>query len=132
MADNYLEKRYEEVFGNHSVKKAPVGKPSLDTLLSRINSFQQFDLTYKVHPLQLEAILCSAKKLGYSGFDFTCEFSDSIATVHVGSNSGSSPVLLGAIIQIISLKAAELGLRTEPRISPELQCSISIGKPACE
>jgi len=132
MADNYLEKRYEEVFGKSNGKKVSVSKPSLDTLLARINAFQGFDPSYKVHPLQIEAIVSSAQKISHPGIIFAYEYSDSIATVSISFPAEPDSILLGAIIQTISLKAAELGLRTEPRFSPELHCSISIGKPACE
>jgi len=57
MADNYLEKRYEEVFGRGaSHKSLTPSKPSLDTLLLRNRSYRGYDRTYVVHPLQLRAI----------------------------------------------------------------------------
>ncbi len=62
MADNYLEKRYEEVFGkgggNHS------GRPSLDTLLLKNRSYRGFDASYSVHPRQLDSILAVNTRIG--------------------------------------------------------------------
>jgi len=60
MADNYLEKRYEEVFGSAGKQSASSSRPaakSLETLLLRNRSFRGYDSSYKVHRLQLEAIV---------------------------------------------------------------------------
>lgn len=57
MADNYLEKRYEEVFGNGSSHSAASKRPSLDILLKKNRSFRGYDSSYVVHPLQLKAIV---------------------------------------------------------------------------
>lgn len=60
MADNYLEKKFEEFY---SGKKAAVKHPgvSLDALLTRNRSCRGYDKSYKVHRLQLERIagVCS-------------------------------------------------------------------------
>lgn len=55
MADNYLEKKFEEFY---SGKKAAVRHPgvSLDALLARNRSCRGYDKSYKVHRLQLERI----------------------------------------------------------------------------
>jgi len=58
MADNYLEKRYEEVFGNGASHKGSFpSKPSLDSLLQKNRSCRGYDKSYVVHPLQLRAIV---------------------------------------------------------------------------
>lgn len=60
MADNYLEKRYDEVFGSGSRSSAASSRrssPSLETLLSKNRSYRGFDTSYKVHRLQLEALV---------------------------------------------------------------------------
>ena len=58
MADNYLEKRYEEVFGRDAGgRKASPARPSLDTLLLRNRSFRGYDKTYVVHRRQLDAMI---------------------------------------------------------------------------
>ena len=75
MADNYLEKRYEEVFGGGgrrggsgaSAAAAAIGrKPSLDTLLLRNRSYRGYDKSYIVHPRQLEAIIAVNTKVASS------------------------------------------------------------------
>lgn len=58
MADNYLEKRYEEIFGKGaSARKSFPSKPSLDNLLLRNRSYRGYDNSYAVHSIQLEAIV---------------------------------------------------------------------------
>lgn len=55
MADNYLEKKFEEFYGG---KKTVVrhGSASLDALLLRNRSCRGYEKNYKVHRLQLERI----------------------------------------------------------------------------
>ena len=55
MADNYLEKKFEEFYG---AKKTVVrhSSASLDALLVRNRSCRGYDKSYKVHRLQLERI----------------------------------------------------------------------------
>ncbi len=64
MADNYLEKRYAEVFGgaHKSVKQ----RPSLDTLLLKNRSYRGFDKSYVVHPRQLDAMVAVNPKVASS------------------------------------------------------------------
>jgi len=57
MADNYLEKRYEEVFGQRSQASSVRNHPSLENLLRRNRSYRGYDRSYKVHPRQLEAMV---------------------------------------------------------------------------
>lgn len=56
MADNYLEKRYEEVFGKGAKPKAPT-RPSLDRLLTLDRSYRGFDKSYVVHRRQLDTLI---------------------------------------------------------------------------
>lgn len=62
MADNYLEKKFEEFYGG---KKTVVrhSSASLDTLLVRNRSCRGYDKSYKVHRLQLERIAGVCPKL---------------------------------------------------------------------
>ena len=62
MADNYLEKKFEEFYGG---KKTVVRhtSASLDTLLTRNRSCRGYDKSYKVHRLQLERIAGVCPKL---------------------------------------------------------------------
>lgn len=61
MADNYLEKRYEELFGGRGgaapSRKAPEG---VETLLHRTRSHRAYDKSYEVMELQLEALVRAA------------------------------------------------------------------------
>jgi len=58
MADNYLEKRYDEVFG-HEAGKSVVRKssPSLETLMHRNRSYRAYDQSYEVMEAQLMAMV---------------------------------------------------------------------------
>lgn len=57
MADNYLERRFEEVFGQGGGKKALPARPSLDRLVLRNRSYRGYDRNYEVHIRQLRAII---------------------------------------------------------------------------
>ena len=57
MADNYLEKRYEEVFGKDAGRKRAPQRPSLDTLLLRNRSYRGFDKEHVVLRRQLDAMI---------------------------------------------------------------------------
>lgn len=66
MADNYLEKRYEEVFGRDAAHKKVPARPGLDTLLLHNRSFRGYDRSYVVHRRQLEAMIAVNPKLASS------------------------------------------------------------------
>ena len=67
MADNYLEKRYEEVFGRDGAgRKSAPHRPSLDTLLLRNRSFRGYDKEYVVHRRQLDAMIAVNPKVASS------------------------------------------------------------------
>lgn len=57
MADNYLERRFEEIFGQGGGKKALPARPSLDKLILRNRSYRGYDRSYEVHIRQLKAIV---------------------------------------------------------------------------
>lgn len=58
MADNYLEKKYDEVFGaGASSRKTIANRPSLESLMRRNRSYRGYDKQYVVHRRQLEAIV---------------------------------------------------------------------------
>ncbi len=65
MADNYLEKRYEEVFGRGAKPKAPA-RPSLDRLLTLDRSYRGYDKSYVVHRRQLDALIAVNPKVASS------------------------------------------------------------------
>lgn len=66
MADNYLEKRYEEVFGAAKKGSVSLRKPALDTLLLKNRSYRGYDKSYVVHRIQLDAIVSVNPKLASS------------------------------------------------------------------
>lgn len=66
MADNYLEKRYEEVFGRDAGHRKVPGRPGLDTLLLHNRSFRGYDKSYVVHRRQLEAMIAVNPKVASS------------------------------------------------------------------
>lgn len=66
MADNFLEKRYEEVFGNDAGRKHAPQRPSLDTLLLHNRSYRGFDRDYVVHRRQLDAMIAVNVKVASS------------------------------------------------------------------
>lgn len=62
MADNYLEKRYEEVFGSNGSKSSRIGTHrhtslSLDSLLLKNRSYRGYNQEYEVSEEQLEKIV---------------------------------------------------------------------------
>ena len=66
MADNFLEKRYEEVFGRDAGHKRAPQRPSLDTLLLHNRSYRGFDPEYVVHRRQLDAMIAVNTKVASS------------------------------------------------------------------
>lgn len=62
MADNYLEKRYSEVFGSDG-RKAVKQRPSLDVLLSKNRTYRGYKKDYVVHQLQLDAMIAVNTKI---------------------------------------------------------------------
>lgn len=57
MADNYLERRYEEVFGP-SARKGSAKRPAgVETLMKRNRSYREYDTSYVVNRFQLEAMV---------------------------------------------------------------------------
>jgi len=69
MADNYLEKRYEEVFGSGAKaasKKHNAGKPSLDSLFIKNRSVRGYDPSRKVSLEELREIIAVNSKIASS------------------------------------------------------------------
>ena len=62
MADNYLEKRYEEVFGKGKTKVKHVGH-TLDELLKKNRSHRGYNKNYKVSREELERIVAVNTKI---------------------------------------------------------------------
>ena len=106
MADNYLETRYEQIFGaGGGAAKHTAARPSLDALLRRSRAAQT-DPSYRVHPLQAEAVVRTVEiAFGKDAVTFRSDEDRIIFTVH-----SDDPFTAGKICQVMELKAAELGL----------------------
>lgn len=102
MADNYLEKKYEEwKNGKPAVRRTA---PSLETLLKRLGEPSGPDPDYTVKQAQLDAITRAASLVSPH---LALSSSERDATVSVSSGD---PVLVGEAVLAIRLKAAELRL----------------------
>lgn len=122
MADNYLEKKYEQFKNGPTVIRKV--NPSLDTLLHRISDAAPAATAGAspadaIKQAQLDAIVRSASILGYT---FRFETSEEKGSVYIlGPNAPhSKTVELGETVLAMRLKAAELGFRTEVEIVREL------------
>lgn len=105
MADNYLEKKYEEwKNGKPAVRRT---NPSLETLLKRLGDIAEPDFSYTVKQVQLDAIVRAAGLLG-GELEYRCDESQSSITI-----SGKDSFAMAQAILVMRLKAAELRLRAE-------------------
>ena len=105
MADNYLEKKYEEYLHGKSIVRRD--NPSLDSLLGRLAGPQdRTDESYSVKQAQLDAVLRSAARLG---LDAEASSDESKGLVRLRCRT---PEDLGALILAVRLKAAELNLHS--------------------
>lgn len=120
MADNYLEKKYEEWKNGKPVVRRTV--PSLETLLKRLGDPSGPDPDYQVKQAQLDAIVRAASLVG-PDMKFSSSEADSIVSV-----TGDDPVLLGEAVLAIRLKAAELRLNAEICASGEESITLRITK----
>lgn len=112
MADNYLEKKYEDLRNGRNIIKRV--NPSLDSLLSRTAvSASASDPSYKVRKAQLDAMLGSAARLGY---DCEARCDESKGELFI---SCKDSVCLGRLCLAAELKAAELKLSTSTQITKD-------------
>ena len=101
MADNYLEKRSEELSrGKTVIRKS---NPSLDSLLKSLGT-KVSDPSYVVKQAQLDALVRSASLLGA---DATFRTDEASATL---SLECPDPLTAGECLLALRLKAAELKL----------------------
>ncbi len=106
MADNYLETRYEQIFGKEgAATKHGATKPSLDSLLKRTLT-TSYDTSYKVHHLQAEAIVRSAETV-FGKECISCKETDGKIYLSIDCDDAFTS---GRIFQVLQLKAAEMGL----------------------
>ena len=125
MADNYLEKKFEDLrSGRPVIRKA--GR-SLDSLLGDAGSPPAGeDAKYRVDRAQTAAAVASARRLG---FEFSSEMPDGDPSrLEVTCRSAYE---LGAVCTAIRLKLAELHLHAEVDLSPSGDAaSLRIFRPA--
>ena len=132
MADNYLEKKYDEVFGSGaSSRRTIANRPSLESLMRRNRSYRGYDKQYVVHRRQLETIVrvntllasgMNAQRLRFrlvkmgaalKELHLPLPGTEPESFIIVCATAGESPVLdidLGISAQSMLLKAVELGL----------------------
>ena len=101
MADNYLEKRSEELSRGKTVIRR--SNPSLDSLLKSLGT-KVSDPSYVVKQAQLDALVRSASLLGA---DATFRTDEASATI---SLECPDPLTAGDCLLALRLKAAELKL----------------------
>lgn len=101
MADNYLEKRSEELSRGKTVIRR--SNPSLDSLLKSLGT-KVSDPSYVVKQAQLDALVRSASLLGA---DATFKTDEASATI---SLECPDPLTAGECLLALRLKAAELKL----------------------
>jgi hypothetical protein len=108
MADNYLEKKYEEYLHGRSVVRKV--NPTLDGLLGRLAGENKVeDSGYLVKQAQLDAVVRSAS---LPGLNVEFETDEARAEIRLRSTSAFA---LGQASLACRLKAAELHLATEVR-----------------
>ncbi|MCQ2286815.1 MAG: hypothetical protein MJZ76_08080 [Bacteroidales bacterium] len=130
MADNYLEKRYDELFGSGktTVRVKRIGK-SVETMLKEIYGEPVFDRQYEVPFLTLNRIaeVCEqGDKRWQNGFGCTVYYQQEELKQLFSSNGGRDasafvvisfrgdasldPIVLGSLIQTLRFKIAEYNL----------------------
>lgn len=105
MADNYIEKRMEELRGGAGPRPSRVIQ-GIDALCVRCASYEgaEPDESYKVHRLQVESILNVISKAEIAGVRAERAGDAGIALV-------SDDILAaGRVLQLVYLKAADMGL----------------------
>ena len=137
MADHYLEKRYEEVFGAGAAKKSPVrhGTPSLNTLLVKNRTVRRYKQDAHVTAEQLRSIVevntKIASAMNRQALRYRLVASDDVALLReilfrepARSEAATAFIVvytaitedryididLGISLQSMALKATELGL----------------------
>lgn len=101
MADNYLESRYREIFENQG-SPARKGGASLDMILRKSAEQGEPDPAYKVHALQVGAIVRSIR-LAFG--EIECCSDGPVITIAIPDDFTA-----GRIAQTALLKASEMGL----------------------
>ena len=122
MADNYLEKKYEEFQRGRTVVRKT--GPSLEILLRRACEVPEGEeCGYEVKRAQLDAIARAASIVdGSTSFDVREEDASISVT---GAGDG---VCAGQVLLAMRLKAAELGLHASVEVESDAFCLVRIFK----
>ena len=109
MADNYLEKRYNEVFlTKKTIKKVGL---TLDALLLKNDTITDFDESFEVSETVMNKIISVISKISASE-SFTFKAEKNLILVFAPPNSGKNVfVSLGICLQTMMLKAVEIGFK---------------------
>lgn len=100
MADNYLEKRYEEVFGNGRTKVKRIGH-TLDELLIRNRSYRGYKKEYVVKHSELERIVGVCNKIPSARNQQVLRFR--LVTHDTGADTVLKNIRLGAALPELHL-----------------------------
>lgn len=125
MADNYLENRYEEIFGKGTGTKVSQSRPGLEALLKSSQEERNPQPGYKAHPLQAEAIL---RALSYAFPKHQCDYElSSNGRLFINIQADSS-FQSGRMYEVVALKAAEMGLFCRILSIKDCELTIEINK----
>lgn len=150
MADNFLEKRYDEVFGKNAGTRKTQVHATLDTLL-KSDVGQGADIPdYPVSPVQTEKIIAagrSVKPIGGSSPEISSDGAKIILKPGArpasdtgtdtgavqpsddGVNTGAAALIdLGRAVEAVCLKAADLALSAVPTVAADGTVTVSLCK----
>lgn len=153
MADNYIEKRMAEIASGGAGQQASVRSLGFDALVARSASDAQFDENYRVHRLQLTAIVQTVRRMIPAGAEISTLEQEGIIRIHACSQQNASsqqnatslqndikqspasitPELLiqiGRAAQIAILKANDMGLVARLEVGDSALCEavVRIGR----
>lgn len=100
MADGYLEKRYDEVFGSKA-KKTVVKRVNLDSLMERNRSYRGYDKSFVVKREMLERIVAVNGKIASSKNQQVFRFK--LVTQDTGAEQVLNNIKLGGLLPELHL-----------------------------
>ncbi len=106
MADNYLETRYEQIFEGSGARHSSL-RPSIDLWVQRESEMHTRQGFYKIHPLQVQAVERTIRKVFPNVTLNYTQLEDGSALVDIRA---VTPFESGRIFEILSLKSEEMGL----------------------